>query len=874
VFGARSRFHPAEGLELAGETTPDDERCSRVFFPGGTALQGKRLESVLQEKEEEKMKRTLGVSARWMTLLAAACFLFQPLAGCSDKKEPLPPPAPVPVIDMTVSFNQVAMDLNTLPTAQYTIRDEDGTSRPIRGVRVSDWLGTVPGVAPEDYRYDFIDNAGKRVLDCLGGDTGLLPTAADLAHAYFYDDSGDGNGLQILWDEEKNSCFYVDDMDGGSLPAYPGEALSALKKELSYVMEMDGDVPVHLGETVYVEGTATVGTDVIVSGRYLKFHIQDDTAGIYIFADTQATEAVDGYDGSTFLGVNLFEGNRVFLQGTIGEHDGMVEFHPVSGYVISVTGYGLPLPAPQGFDSVDDLFGSGTTYVGSLVRVNQVQLIAGDWPPYGQKVKGLELQGPGDVNVLYSDIYQGSGIPGSLPPPEDGFDMVGLLHRQVADGVTSYLLYPRGLYDLDTLSAPQLSGTVALHLKDQAEADWVHVDLGSLAQCAYDVGLGAAGKLSAAASARPIVSLASLIVPQAVLDPKKWEYKIKARDGQQPFEALSFEQLKSGLLYAGDVGVNSHFYEGMGLSPIYYLNDVAEVVIYPLGGGPKPGPAVHGEGINLLIDGTNYPVNFQDLPDPAQQIRPLSDFIPANIIDIYTMGGSFSYDQIVVLYDYELVPYGAAGGCFPVTWDQIQPTVGDVPMVDLTSGLPVLTGLGACGTISDLFTIRMVRKVILEKDGVQEVFYWKDLPFTPVGSGEEMEQVVFLDALLDAAGITQAEKPLYDYYLSASDSFGTWFTYGHHHLVDMYFNPLSNRTWTTDEGMQTNDYSARVSIKALLGVVLATVPQEQPPSVCIQDLGCLSDPVDPDAGKDDPCYGCHVKKGAVNIPVNCAACHN
>jgi len=672
-------------------------------------------------------------------------------------------------------------------------------------------------------------------------------------------------------------CFLIQPLAGCSDKAEPGPEPTPTPPpsvKLSYVMEMDGDVPVHLGETVSVEGIATIGTDVMVSGRYLKFHIQDDTAGIYLFADTQATVASEGYDGSTFLGLNIYQGNRVGIAGTIGEHDGMVEFYPLSGNEISVTGYGLPLPVPQVFDSVDDLYASGTTYVGSLVRVNGVRLMEGEWPPYGEKAKGLELQGPADVNVLYMNIYQGTGIPGSTAPPEAGFDIVGVLHREVEESVPSYILSPRGVYDLDPLSLPQLEGTVAVHLKDQDEADWVQVDLNALSQCAYDLGLEEEGKLSAAAAAQPIVSLASLIVPEAVLDPKMWEYKVKASDGQQPFETILFDQLKSGLLYAGDVGVNSYFFEGMDLSPIYYLNDVAEIVIYPLGGGPEPGPAVHGEGINLIIDGTNYPVNFQDLPDPSQLVRPLSDFIPANIIDMYTMGGSFSYDQIVILYDYELSNHGSTEECFPVTWDEIQPTEGDEPMVDLSSGLPVLTGLGACGTIDDLFTIDMVRKVVVERDGVENVFYWKNLPSTTVEVDGEPAEVVFLDDVLDAAGVTPADKVLNEYYLYASDNFGTWFTYGHNHLEDMYFNPLLNKTWTTDSGMAENDYSARVSVKALLGLGLAEIPQEEPPSACIPGLGCITNPVNTDVGKFDPCFGCHVKKGNVNIPVNCAACHN
>ena len=75
-------------------------------------------------------------------------------------------------------------------------------------------------------------------------------------------------------------------------------------------------------------------------------------------------------------------------------------------------------------------------------------------------------------------------------------------------------------------------------------------------------------------------------------------------------------------------------------------------------------------------------------------------------------------------------------------------------------------------------------------DGVgEEVFYWEDLATDTI----DEEEVVFFDTLLDTAGLSEADKVENDYYLWASDDFGTYFPYGHHHLEDMYFNPLANR---------------------------------------------------------------------------------
>ena len=120
-----------------------------------------------------------------------------------------------------------------------------------------------------------------------------------------------------------------------------------------------------------------------------------------------------------------------------------------------------------------------------------------------------------------------------------------------------------------------------------------------------------------------------------------------------------------------------------------------------MGEGPQEGEATHGEGITLIINETSYPVNFADLPSPELTERPLADFVPDNIMSFYTMSDSFSYDQIRVLYDYRLIPYEGGDECFPVTWDEIDPET-DAPMVDLSSGLPVVTGLAGCGEIDDL----------------------------------------------------------------------------------------------------------------------------------------------------------------------------
>jgi uncharacterized protein YdeI (BOF family) len=784
------------------------------------------------------------------------------MIGYSSKDDPAPPTAPR--ISMSVSLNQAATDLSNLPTGRYSVVEEDGTAGEVWALRVSDWLDDLLGVEATDYTYDFINSDEQSLLECLGGIVDQLPGYDDLEHAFFYDDSANENGLRILWDEQKSGCYYANLMDQGSVVSRPDWSVLE-RTDCSYVMEMGSPVPAHEGETVHVEGIATMGTDVMVSGQFVKFHIQDDTGGIYVFADKDATVELDGYDGSLFNDLNIYPGDRVAIKGIIGSHNGMVEFHPVSGYHVPVLERGVQMPAPVAFNSVDDIYDSAYTYVGDLVRVNRVELDpASVWPPYAERAKELEVKAAGDTETLYTTIYPGSGIPGSTPP-EGSFDLVGCLHRQEdQQGVASYTLYPRELSDLNPLDDPNISGPELDVYKASLPAGVVTVPLAGLPQCLYDTGRTNRGQ---PVGPEAVVTLASLIPPEVALDPKDWTYKIIAIDGRQPAESLSFDQMKSGVLYGSGEGVNSYFYPDMDVSQIYYLNDLAEIVLYPAGGGlgPEPAQAEHGLGVNLIINDTNYAVDFEDLPDPdPEDTLSLVELIPNDIISLYTMDGFFETDHIRSQYDYRLVSYSGDQEC-TITWEEVQ--TGDVEV----NGVATVVAPGGC-EITDLFTIEMIRMLVVDDGTGEQILYWRDLPTVEIaGEGEETEEVVFFDDVLNILGLDQAEKVLCDYYLLGSDNFGTYFPYGHHHLEDMYFNPVTNEGFVTDEDMM--DYKSRYSIKGIVRIEFRDVPQEAP-SIFMDDAlatGWLTDPENGD--EDTGCDGCHAKKGAVLLPVNCADCH-
>lgn len=789
--------------------------------------------------------------------------------GCFAKEESASSQPP-PRISISVSLNQVPTDLSGLTPALQKVVDVDGTVRTIWAVRVSDWLDRLLGEDAAQYSYNLIGREEGSLLECMGGNERQLPSYEDLRHAFFCDEGSEdkgGRGLRILWDEPKASCFYRDRMDRGSVVSYPNWG-ALEKKQCSYVMEMKGATSAHEGETVYVEGVATMGTGVMACHRYFKIHIQNATGGIYVFADMEPAVAEPGYDGSTFANVTIYPGDRVVLKGTIRSRNGMVELRPASGYHVAVLGRGESLPAPHVFASANEIHRSRYEYVGDLVRVKGVRLRGPDtaalWPQYGQEANGIELEteAPHENQGLQMDIKAGSGIPGSNPP-RDSFDIIGVLHRQVAEtGSVSYVLFPRGLSDIHPLRGSPISGPQIEVYKAGHPEDAVTIPLSRVPQCLYDTGRTSGGQ---PVGPEPVATLDSLIVPQMTLSPQNWVYKIVARDGRQPDECLQFSQLKSGVLYQSEGAVNTYFFPGVHHTQIFCLNDLARIVLYPTGDGlgHPSGEARHGEGVNLSIHGTNYPVILRDLPDPGPTpLRPLSDLVPDSIIDSYTMSGFFSADQIRALYDYRLVSYGGAQEC-TVTWEAMQ-----AGRVHREGALNVV-GLEGCA-LADLFTIEMIRKLIVD-DGMRErTFCWRDLPTRQfdVGGGK-METVVFFDDVLDAIGVQEAEKPHYDYLLWAPDDFGVYFPYGHNHLKEMYFDPVTNKGFVTNKNPDMPGFGGCFSTKAILRITLRPIPQG-PPSLHANGLGWLPNPE-----SKETCYGCHIKDqtGKLKIRVNCAECH-
>jgi hypothetical protein len=525
-----------------------------------------------------------------------------------------------------------------------------------------------------------------------------------------------------------------------------------------------------------------------------------------------------------------------------------------------------PVEAPAAV-AIDDLVADLYRWAGALVKVSDVQMVdinpndpTTDWPAYGSKSKGIMIQQMTGGAKIGLPIYEGTGIPGSLKP-DAGFTAIGAFHL---DG-TIFEMYPRKIEDINP-TEQRLAGQVRVSLVGESLSTLV--DLANV-----PAGME---RLNEGDDPVAVVSLAEVTrLSGIVRNWKKLTYKPVAYDDRKPFETVTFDQNKSGVLYQGapdspdqpDPLVDSFYWKGMNLSEIYYLVGVTQVQAFPPVVPPAEGDAKHGEGITLQINGKKYAINFDTLPHTTYQGHDaiaIKDFISDEVINLYTMDGSFTTDQIKMLYDYRLVSY-----------DGQQETI--VRVGDLANGYVVLDdppytvfpSLGSETRIDDIYVIDMLRYIQVNTGvGDPTVIYLKDCPTQEVDvGGGVMEQVVMYHSVLEAAGIdTSTGMYLFEFDLVASDNFVSNWTYQHDHLIDMYIRPYANEGYTTDPDLSA--FGGRVSTKAVYEIHMVDVPQG-PPSVQVMVNGA------PLWGEDaNTCEGCHFKNGSLQLPVDCFSCHD
>jgi len=761
-----------------------------------------------------------------------------------------------------VYINMVPVSFQEIPTAELAVIDESGDPITVNGAVVAEVIGDLEEFAGDaaKFTYDFVNASDEILSDSVGVEN--LPTFEELQDAVFYECTGGGD-LCIGWTQEKEG-YHFSGMDGGSLVTMPIDGAFEFV-ELSAINERDGDQPSLLGETVCARAVVTVGTQVIVDGSYVKTFIQEGDFGVKIFADVGANREDDGYDGSLMSEISTFEGDELFIKGRVTVHNNMIEFVPVSGYHVARLSINNQVPEPRAA-TLAELVDSPYDYAGSLVRVDDLEIVdvdpdnaQSDWPDYGYKSKEITIRHTGGGVKANLRIYERTGIPGSNKP-DPCFDLIG---ASFVDG-SQVGLFARKIEDVNPTDQT-LQGMVRVFIfgEDREEP----VNLAHLPACLYDTG--------ATDQAGPVVSLASVIRAAGVTrNPKGLEFKPVAYDGRKPFETVSFDEMKCGLLYQDspsseeqpDPMVSTHFWEGMELSDIYFLRGISWVESIREIEPPREGDAEHGQGVTLMVNGKKYAINFNTLPkteyDGTEAIA-ISEFVPDSVIQFFTMDGSFNTEQIKVLYDYRLVSWDESEEA-TVTWDDMQN--GYLVMED--PPYTVFPDLGSETSIDDLYVVDMMRFMDVDDGVVDPVrVYLRDCDTQSVDVGDGvMEDVVFFGTVLENGGVDLSDR-LYDYdlWLTASDEFTSFWTYGHNHVEDMFFRPYANRGFTVDPDMAA--YGGRVSTKAVQEISLHEVPQEAP-----------SVPVDIDGdvlwGSDaNACEGCHFKHEEIQIPIDCYSCH-
>jgi len=156
--------------------------------------------------------------------------------------------------------------------------------------------------------------------------------------------------------------------------------------------DADG-VAVHLGQTISTEGVVTVAAGLFANMK-LKVFIQDGNAGIMVYH--QSSAAVDAFQ----------PGQRLRATGVIRQQDPTSDSNPAIGTVAvditqgsaTVLSDGNALPDPQ-VVTLATLNASGTLYTGTVVRVNSVQKVSGDWPTVGSKSTQVNVSDDAGANT-------------------------------------------------------------------------------------------------------------------------------------------------------------------------------------------------------------------------------------------------------------------------------------------------------------------------------------------------------------------------------------------------------------------------------------------------------------------------------------------
>lgn len=149
-----------------------------------------------------------------------------------------------------------------------------------------------------------------------------------------------------------------------------------------------------LGETVTVEGVATVSAGVLANNK-LKIFIQDGPDGIMVYH--QSAGDVEEFQA----------GQALRATGVIRQEDPTSDNNPAIGTIAvditagsaTVLSEDEPIPAAQ-LVTLADLDQHGNDFVGSLVRVEGVELVSGEFPMLGDRSSQVTISDDGGTTTV------------------------------------------------------------------------------------------------------------------------------------------------------------------------------------------------------------------------------------------------------------------------------------------------------------------------------------------------------------------------------------------------------------------------------------------------------------------------------------------
>lgn len=147
------------------------------------------------------------------------------------------------------------------------------------------------------------------------------------------------------------------------------------------------EVAIHLNQTVTTEGIVTVAAGALANKK-LKIFVQDGGAGIMVYhPDAGSVDRAFQPGDRIRAGGKIIQadpGGENLLTGTV-----MIDVS-VSGGSWTLLSAGNPVPAPQPV-TLHGLAVNGIAFLGTLVRVDHVQKVAGNWPSLGGQTTSVTV---------------------------------------------------------------------------------------------------------------------------------------------------------------------------------------------------------------------------------------------------------------------------------------------------------------------------------------------------------------------------------------------------------------------------------------------------------------------------------------------------